>query len=429
MINETDLIKMGQAAKKVTQLLRSLSRKEKDQALFAMADALRKGTADILSVNQEECQQALDNGKGEAFIERMTLTPDRIEAMANGLEQVAQLPDPINHVDEMWINKDGLQIGKRRVPLGVIGIIYESRPNVTSDAAGLCFKTGNAVILRGGKETIQSNQAIINALQAGLKAVELPEECIQFIDNPSHDLANQFMQLHSYVDCLIPRGSNRLIQNVVQNATIPTIETGVGNCHLYVHQSADLEVACKLLVNGKTQRISVCNALESLVVDKAIADQFLPMAEKALNAVHPVTIHGDDRCCEILPHALLATEDDFAKEYLDYEISVKVVDDFQEAVSHIETYSTHHSDVIATQDYQVANDFLNAIDSACVYVNASSRFTDGEVFGFGGEIGISTQKLHARGPMGLEALTSYKYIIYGQGQIRSSSLIKRHLSS
>ncbi|AMB95318.1 glutamate-5-semialdehyde dehydrogenase [Aerococcus urinae] len=417
MINSADLVQMGQEAKAAARQLSNLPRAKKDQALVQMAESLRNASENILQTNQTECQKAQEQGLKSAFVERMTLNPDRIEAMAQGLEKVAQLDDPINHVDEMWVNENGLKIGKRRVPLGVIGIIYESRPNVSSDAAGLCFKTGNAVILRGGKETIQTNQAIVHALQEGLEAVDLPKAAIQFIDNPSHDLAGEMMTMNDSIDCLIPRGSKNLIQRVVQTATIPTIETGVGNCHLYVHEACDFDMALKILINGKAQRVSVCNALETLLVDQAIAKDFLPLAGQALKD-HQVKIHGDQVTADYIDGVIPATAADYDEEYLDYEIAIKVVKDYQEAVDHIAEHSSHHSEAIVTNDYAIANRFMDDVDSACVYVNASTRFTDGEVFGFGGEIGISTQKLHARGPMGLEALTSYKYTIFGQGQIR-----------
>ncbi|WP_195852606.1 glutamate-5-semialdehyde dehydrogenase [Aerococcus sanguinicola] len=412
-----DLEVMGQKAQAAARQLGQASSQSKEAALLAMADQLRQKQAAILEANAQDIAKTRDQGRPDSFIERMTLTEDRVEAMALGLEAVPRQPDPIHEVTAGWTTAQGLDIVQKRVPLGVIGIIYESRPNVTADAASLCFKTGNSVILRGGKETLQSNLAIVSALQAGLAAVDLPQDAIQYIDDPDRALATAFMQLDRYVDCLIPRGSAALIQCVVQNATIPTIETGVGNCHLYVHQSADLDEAVQVFINGKAQRVSVCNALETLILDQAIAKDFLDQAQDLIEA-KGIRLHGDQRTCALVKDAIPAVEKDYAEEYLDYDIAVKIVDSYQEAIDHIQTYSSQHSEVIACQDYQVAQDFMNDIDAACVYVNASSRFSDGGVFGFGGEIGISTQKLHARGPMGLKALTSYKYLIQGQGQIR-----------
>ncbi|KAA9300495.1 MULTISPECIES: glutamate-5-semialdehyde dehydrogenase [Aerococcus] len=415
-----DIKELGQLCEQAKAASRHLAQahsQTKEKALFAMADQIRQAQASILEANAQDIAQTRDQGRPDSFIERMTLTEDRIEAMALGLEDVARQPDPINEVITGWTSPQGLNIVQKRVPLGVIGIIYESRPNVTADAAGLCFKAGNSAILRGGKETLQTNRAIVTALQAGLADADLPQAAIQYIDDPNRALATAFMQMDRYVDCLIPRGSGNLIQSVVQNATIPTIETGVGNCHLYVHQSADLDQAVQLFINGKAQRVSVCNALETLVLDQAIAKDFLDKARPEIDR-NGIRLHGDQRTCALVKDASPAEELDYAEEYLDYDIAVKIVDSYQEAIDHIQTYSSQHSEVIATEDYRVAQDFMNDIDAACVYVNASSRFSDGGIFGFGGEIGISTQKLHARGPMGLEALTSYKYLIQGQGQIR-----------
>ena len=337
--------------------------------------------------------------------------------MANGLRQMAALPDPTLVTEKQWINRDGLKISQKRVPLGVIGIIYESRPNVTVDATGLCIKAGNAVILRGGKEALESNQAIVNVLQEALEETKLSTESVQLITNPSRELASQFMRLNDYVNCLIPRGGAGLINAVMRQATVPVIETGVGNCHLYIHEAADIEKARNILINGKTQRYSVCNALESLVIDEAIAKTALPEFVEALKE-YQVEVRGDDKARAIDSTIEAATEEDYATEFLDSIIAVKVASDYDDAIQHIETYSTGHSDAIITENYSIAQAFLKDIDSAVVYVNASTRFTDGEVFGFGGEMGISTQKLHARGPMGLEALTSYKYTVEGNGQVR-----------
>ncbi|MCZ0717275.1 glutamate-5-semialdehyde dehydrogenase [Aerococcus kribbianus] len=417
MINEETLYDLGTAAKKAAKELAQLPSQAKNRALNTMAQALRTKLADILAANQKDIAKTHDSGRPESFIERMTLTEERVESMAAGLEKVAQLADPIGSSHKSWINEDGLEISQRTVPLGVIGIIYESRPNVTADAVGLCFKSGNAVILRGGKETINSNLAILNVLKSALRKSGITEDAVAYIDNPDRQLAQKFMQMNDYVDCLIPRGSQGLIQNVVKQATIPTIETGVGNDHLYVHKDADLDKALAILINGKTQRVSVCNALETLLVDQAIAKDFLPRVAEQL-ADYNVLVHADQAALTYFPDGQLAKPQDYAQEFLDYEIAIKVVADYDEAINHIDQYSTQHTEVIVTENYSVAQDFINAIDAAVVNVNASSRFSDGEKFGFGGEIGISTQKLHARGPMGLDALTSYKYVVLGSGQIR-----------
>ncbi|WP_035445147.1 glutamate-5-semialdehyde dehydrogenase [Atopococcus tabaci] len=412
-----ELLQMGKQAKRAARSLRKTTTKEKNEALLLIAEALDAETDAILEANARDIANARERGLAEAMIERLTLTEQRIEGMQNGLRQIAGLPDPITKTDTEWVNEQGLRIARRRVPLGVIGIIYESRPNVTVDASGLSLKAGNAVILRGGKEALKSNKAIIQAIQKGLERSAVPTDSIQLITDPSRELASQLMRFNQCVDCLIPRGGAGLIQAVLNQATVPVIETGVGNCHLYVHEAADVDMAARILINGKTQRQSVCNALESLVIDNAVADKVLPvLAEKLLDL--NVEIRGDERTQELVQKAVLATEEDYAAEFLDDIISVKVVDGYEEAVAHIDQYSTGHSDAIITNDYRAAQDFLNDIDSAAVYVNASTRFTDGEMFGFGGEIGISTQKLHARGPMGLDALTSYKYVIEGSGQIR-----------
>lgn len=412
-----ELYDMGKQAKRAAKTVRKLSSKEKNNALILIAEALETDSQAILEANALDTSKAKANGLSDAMIERLTLTEKRIEGMQNGLRQIAELPDPTMKTDTEWVNEQGLRIARRRVPLGVIGIIYESRPNITVDASGLCLKAGNAVILRGGKEALESNQAIIKAVQKGLEQSRVPKESIQLITDPSRELAAQLMRFNECVDCLIPRGGAGLIQAVLKQATVPVIETGVGNCHLYIHESADLDMAVSILMNGKTQRNSVCNALESLVVDAAIAERALPMfAEKFAEA--NVEIRGDERTREWIEQTVPASEEDYATEFLDDIISIKVAENYDAAVEHIDQYSTGHSDAIVTNDYQVAQNFLNDIDSAAVYVNASTRFTDGEMFGFGGEIGISTQKLHARGPMGLEALTSYKYVIEGSGQIR-----------
>nr|WP_330166191.1 glutamate-5-semialdehyde dehydrogenase [Salinicoccus halitifaciens] len=417
MTEENVLYGLGKNAKKAAKVLRGLPAGDKNAALLAMSEAIEKNHEKILKANAEDIKNGKENGLTDALIERLTLNPDRLAGMQTGLKKMAGLEDPTSKSDAQWVNEAGLKISKKRVPLGVIGIIYESRPNVTADASGLCLKAGNAVILRGGKEALNSNTALVEVLQEGLAGTNVPKESIQLIKDPSRELATQFMQFNEGVDCLIPRGGAGLIQAVLKQATVPVIETGTGNCHMYVHASADVEMASSLIVNAKTHRVSVCNALETLLVDESVAEDMLPVFAKALEEAG-VTIHGDEKVCEIVESAVSAGESDYTDEYLGYDIAVKVVGGYDEAIAHIDEYSTGHSDAIVATDYQAIQDFLNEVDSAAVYVNASTRFSDGEMFGFGGEIGISTQKLHARGPMGLEALTSYKYIVEGSGQIR-----------
>lgn len=420
MIDVQGLYTLGKAAKIASRSLSKSSTTQKNTALHEMANSLREQTPAILEANQADIQATRDQGRRpESFIERMTLTEARVEDMAHGFEKVANLPDIIGHTDEMWVTEDGIEICKKRVPLGVIGIIFESRPNVTADATALTFKAGNAVILRGGRETIESNLAIVKALKTGLQRAGVTEDAVNLIDNPDHALAEEFMKMNAYLDVLIPRGGNSLIQNVVRNATVPTIETGIGNDHLYVHEAADLDKALAILENGKLQRVSVCNALENLLVDEKIAADFLPRVAEAFKK-DKVLIHGDVKTQAILSEydVQAATDEDYATEFLAYEIAIKVTSCYEEAIEHIQRFSSAHTEVIVTQDYSVARRFVEDIDAAAVAVNASSRFTDGDKFGFGGEIGISTQKLHARGPMGIAALTTYKYVIYGDGQIR-----------
>ncbi|KKK32885.1 gamma-glutamyl phosphate reductase [Salinicoccus sediminis] len=417
LTGEAVIENLGTKAKHAAKVLRKLSAKEKNTALEAMIEGLKNHTGKILEANSKDIENGKNNGLGDALIERLTLNEERLAGMQDGLRQMTELTDPTTQNDGQWVNEQGLKIGKVRVPLGVIGIIYESRPNVTVDASGLCLKAGNAVILRGGKEAMNSNRAIVEALQEGLSGTAVPKESVQLITDPSRELAAEFMQANEHVDCLIPRGGAGLIQTVLKQATVPVIETGTGNCHLYVHESADPEMAKSLLINSKTHRVSVCNALETLLIDDSVAEKELPALGEALLEAG-VGIHGDEKTCSLIPEAVPATEADYSEEYLGYEIAVKVVDGYEAAIDHIDGYSTGHSDVIAATDYQTIQNFLNEVDSAAVYVNASTRFTDGEMFGFGGEIGISTQKLHARGPMGLEALTSYKYVVEGSGQIR-----------
>ena len=417
MIENTMLEELGKKAKQSARKLRSLSAGDKNEALLAMADALMENQGKILEANAKDIKNGQENGLSDALVERLTLNEERLEGMAGGLVKMAGLEDPTTRSDGQWVNEAGLSISKKRVPLGVIGIIYESRPNVTADASGLCLKAGNAVILRGGKEAMNSNKAIVEVLQGGLAKTNVPKDSIQLITDPSRELAAEFMQFNESVDCLIPRGGAGLIQAVLKQATVPVIETGTGNCHMYVHESADIDMAKSILVNAKTHRVSVCNALETLLVDKSIAADVLPELTEALDEAG-VTVHGDETVCGLVENAVPAEESDYTDEYLGYDIAVKVVDGYDSAIGHIEQYSTGHSDVIVATDYQAIQNFLNDVDSAAVYVNASTRFSDGEMFGFGGEIGISTQKLHARGPMGLEALTSYKYVVEGSGQIR-----------
>lgn len=393
----------------------------KDRVLTDAADALLANEDTILQENRKDIARARENNMPDGLLDRLTLNHDRIAGMADGLRQVAALDDPIGEVLSMKKRPNGLIIGKRRVPLGVIGIIYEARPNVTADAFALCFKTGNCVILKGGSDAINSNIAIVGALKAALAKNNVTEYALNLITSTDRSTTMEFMKMDEYVDLLIPRGGHGLIQNVVKNATIPVIETGTGNCHIYVDAEADLPMAVRIIKNAKTQRIGVCNACESIVVHKSVEKEFLPMLYEAL-APKRVELRTDASALACLgadqPLVKEAGEEDWGTEYLDYILSVKTVGDIDEAIAHINRYTTHHSEAIITNNYDRAQHFLDAIDSACVYVNASTRFSDGNEFGFGAEIGISTQKLHARGPMGLEALTSYKYIIYGNGQIR-----------
>ena len=412
-----ELVIKGKKAKEVSFTLSNLSTAGKNKGLNVMADYLIKYSDEIIEANRLDLQASIDKGTSKTMLDRLALDKNRIEAMANGLRQVSSLPDPVGEVISMWTRPNGLQIGQRRVPMGVIGIIYEARPNVTSDAAGLCFKAGNAVILRGGSEAINSNKAIVRALVEGLKSVELPEESIQLIENTSREVATEMMRLNDYIDVLIPRGGAGLIQAVVKNATVPVIETGVGNCHIYVDEYADFEMAKSIIINAKTSRPSVCNATEKLLINENIAKDFMPIILEALRE-KDVEIRGDESLQSYDNSIIVANEEEWSTEYLDYKIGVKVVKNVDEAIAHINKFGTGHSEAIVTNSYENSQKFLQRIDAAAVYVNASTRFTDGEEFGFGAEIGISTQKLHARGPMGLKELTSTKYIIYGNGQIR-----------
>ncbi len=411
------LQEMGQRACEAKYSLQKMTAEQKNHSLLAAANALRDETEAILAANREDIAAGEANGMHPGMIDRLRLTKERIDAMAEGLEQIVELEDPIGQVMETFTRPNGLVIEKKRVPLGVIGIIYESRPNVTADAFGLCFKTGNAVILKGGSDAIHSNMAITKALRNSLEVSGVTPDAIQLIENTDRSVTSAFMKMNEYVDVLIPRGGAGLIRAVVENSTIPVIETGTGNCHVYVDKAADLDMAVKIIMNAKTQRIGVCNACESLVIHEAVREAFLPRLADALRSKN-VEMRGDEGIRAYLEDCVPATEEDYGKEYLDYIISMKTVKSVDEAIAHINRYNTKHSECIVTDDPEAAQQFLNEVDAACVYVNASTRFTDGFEFGFGAEIGISTQKLHARGPMGLKELTSYKYIVHGNGQIR-----------
>lgn len=413
----SNLVEMGKKAKTAAVVLATLPTPAKNHALLASADALLAAKADILAKNKADVDAALENGIKGAFIDRLTLTDARLADMAEGLRQVAKLDDPVGEVLSMKTLDNGLLVGQKRVPMGVIGIIFEARPNVTADAFGLCLKAGSAVILRGGKEAFRTNHAVVNAIRSALAKEGLPEDCVQMVPDTSRETANEMMRLNGYLDVLIPRGGAGLINSVVQNSTVPVIQTGVGNCHVYVDESADFAKAAKIVINAKTQRPGVCNACESLLVHEKIAEAFLPEIGRALQE-KKVEIRGDEKTQRLVEGSVAATEEDWGTEYADYILSTRVVKDLDEAIAHIRKYSTGHSEAIVTENYTNAQRFLNEVDAAAVYVNASTRFTDGGQFGFGAEIGISTQKLHARGPMGLKELTTTKYIIYGDGQIR-----------
>ena len=413
----TALTEMGQRAKDAAAVLAKVSSEQKNKALLEAAKALRQSADTILAANAQDLKRGRENGMSEALLDRLMVNPARIDAMAEGLEQIVTLDDPIGEILSMKKRPNGLMIGQMRVPFGVIGIIYESRPNVTADAFGLCFKTGNAVILRGGSDAISSNTAIAEILRNALVSAGMPKDSIQLVTDTSHETAREMMRLNRYIDVLIPRGGARLIRTVVENSTVPVIETGTGNCHVYVDEFADLDMAVNIIVNAKTQRLGTCNTCESLVVHSKVAEEVIPKIAKALFE-KDVEIRGDEEARKLVPQIHEASEEDWGREYLDRIISLKVVDSVDEAIAHINRYNTGHSEAIVTKDYERAQQFLREVDAAAVYVNASTRFTDGFEFGFGAEIGISTQKLHARGPMGLLALTSTKYIIYGDGQIR-----------
>ncbi|MCM3513267.1 MAG: glutamate-5-semialdehyde dehydrogenase [Carnobacterium inhibens] len=411
------LIQLGEKAKKAARSLARATSSEKNDALKLMSQALVDHTETILTANKLDLIAAKENGISENMIDRLVLTEERIKAMADGILEIAELPDPIGQVDGMWQNEAGLTIGKQRVPLGVIGIIYESRPNVTTDAGSLCFKAGNAVILRGGKEAIYSNKALVHILQDALQPTVFPPTTIQLVEDTTRESSKEMMRLNRYLDVLIPRGGAKLIQTVLETATVPVIETGTGNCHVYIDKDAQLTMATDIIVNAKCSRPSVCNAAETLLIHEDVAETFLPVIEKALAPWH-VELRADEKALSYLQHAIPATQEDWETEFLDFILAVKVVSSLDEAIEHIDRYSTGHSEVIVTDNYAAGMQFHREVDSAAVYINASTRFTDGFEFGFGAEIGISTQKLHARGPMGLTELTSSKYIIFGEGQIR-----------
>ena len=404
-------------AKDASLKMSSVGTSVKDEALDRIAAALVEKADEIIAANKKDIENAVKNGIRTAMIDRLTLTRERIEGIAEGVRQIKALNDPIGEVTKMWTRPNGLTIGQKRVPMGVIAIIYEARPNVTVDAAALCLKTSNACILRGGSEAIRSNVAVMKIMQEAAYSAGIPEGMLNIIEDTSRETATELMKMNGYVDMLIPRGGKGLIKSVVENATVPVVETAAGNCHVYVDSEADTEMAVKIVLNAKVQRPSVCNAAETLLVDREIADTFIPRICSELSAKN-VELRGDETTISLYRDAKKATDEDYYTEYNDYIMAVKVVDGIDEAIAHINKYNTKHSEAIVTDSYEKAQKFLNEVDAAAVYVNASTRFTDGFEFGFGAEIGISTQKMHVRGPMGLESLTSMKYVIYGNGQIR-----------
>ena len=411
------LLSIGKNAKEASYELGILSTEEKDNALFLMAEELINYKKEILEANNIDLENAKEKGISDALLDRLSLSNDRIEDMANGLRDIAKLQDPVGEVVSMWQRPNGIQIGQKRVPIGVVGIIYESRPNVTCDAAGLCLKTGNASILRGGSDAINSNKAIVKALKKGIQRAGLPINSVQLVEDTSREVATEMMRLNKFIDVLIPRGGAGLIQSVVKNSTVPVIETGTGNCHIYIDENADFEMARNIVINAKASRPGVCNAAEKLIVNEKIAKEFLPIIVESLRE-NNVLVKGDEKVKSIINDIEKVNDEEWGVEYLDYIIAIKIVSNVDEAINHINNYGTGHSECIVTESYKNSQKFLQRVDAAAVYVNASTRFTDGGEFGFGAEIGISTQKLHARGPMGLKELTTIKYIIYGNGQIR-----------
>lgn len=409
---------LGKKAGAVKDTIAQASTVEKNAILEKIAEELVSHTDEIIAANQEDIKNAKDNGISDTMVDRLRLTKERVEGIADACIQLTGMEDPIGQVLEGSVRPNGMEITKVRVPLGVVGMIYESRPNVTVDVAALCIKSGNAAILRGGKEAIHSNQMLVKIIQQAIKACGYPAEIVQLVEDTSHESANAMMRANAYIDVLIPRGSARLIKAVVENATVPAIETGTGNCHIYISDTADLAMGVSVTDNGKTQRPSVCNALENCLVHEAVAEKFLPMLKEKLDE-HQVEIYGCEKTKAILGDCVKeATEEEYAQEFLDYAIAIKVVPSTEDAIAHINKYTTHHSECIITNSYKDAQNFQKRVDAACVYVNCSTRFTDGGEFGLGAEIGISTQKLHARGPMGLAVLTTTKYLIRGEGQIR-----------
>lgn len=408
---------LGQRSKKASRVLGTIGVAQKNQGLLCAAEALERCADFLIQENEKDLINAKQKGMKESLIDRLILTTDRIHGIAEGLRQIVELEDPVGEIESMKVRPNGLMIGTKRVPLGVVGIIYESRPNVTADAFGLCLKSGNATILRGGSDCIYSNKAIAHVLRDALKQAGIVEDAVLLVEDTDRAIVQEMMKLNKYIDVLIPRGGAGLIQNVVENSTVPVIETGTGNCHVYVDEFADFEMAVNIIDNAKTQRLGVCNACESLVIHEAVAADVIPMICDRLLSKQ-VEMRGDAAAMACDARIVAASEEDWGMEYLDKIISVKVVGTIEEAVEHINRYNTGHSEAIVTQNYQNALLFQNEVDAAAVYVNASTRFTDGFEFGFGAEIGISTQKLHARGPMGLKALTTVKYVIFGNGQIR-----------
>ena len=412
-----DLIQMGKDAVTASRQLVKLSSKKKEEILAAVADALIENAGIIAAANANDMKRAQESGMAPSLLDRLKMDEGRVSGMADGVRQVSALEDPIGSIEDIRLRPNGLRIGKMRVPIGVVGMIYESRPNVTADAFAICFKTGNACILRGGSDSIETVVAIGNVIRDCLRSFDVDPNCVQIMEDTDRKYVTELLHLNDYVDLIIPRGSERLISHVVENSTVPVIKTGTGNCHVFVDESADLEMAVNIIENAKTQRIGVCNACESVVVHEAVVEKFIPMLAERLSK-SDVEMRADEKAGSFDSRMIEATEEDWGKEYLDYIISIKTVANVDEAIEHINRYGTGHSETIVTKDYDNSQMFLNLVDAACVYVNASSRFSDGGEFGFGAEIGISTQKIHARGPMGLNEMTSYKYVIYGNGQIR-----------